>query len=80
MLNGGSIRLSTPVAATTELDVRGTGTIDLSGQANTIAETHGQQRRRHGRHRRRRADGEPVDQHHLRRRAGREPTKSGTAA
>ncbi len=41
MLNGGSIRLSTPVAADTALDVRGTGTVDLSGQANTVAQLAG---------------------------------------
>lgn len=40
-LNGGAIRFSAPVAAATELDVRGSGTIDLSGQANTIAELKG---------------------------------------
>lgn len=40
-LNGGSIRLSTPVAANTALDVRGTGTVDLSGQANTVAQLAG---------------------------------------
>ncbi|MET3438184.1 autotransporter-associated beta strand repeat-containing protein [Sphingomonas sp. 1185] len=41
VLNGGSIRLSTPVAANTELDVRGSGTVDLSGQANTVAQLAG---------------------------------------
>lgn len=41
VLNGGSIRLAAPVAANTELDVRGTGTIDLSGQNNRIAELAG---------------------------------------
>ena len=40
-LNGGSIRLSTPVAATTMLDAEGTGTYDLSGNAQTIAQLSG---------------------------------------
>lgn len=41
VLNGGSIRLSTPVAASTMLDAEGIGTYDLSGNAQTIAQLQG---------------------------------------
>ncbi|WP_242097918.1 autotransporter-associated beta strand repeat-containing protein [Sphingomonas sp. CROZ-RG-20F-R02-07] len=41
VLNGGSIRLSTPVAASTMLDAEGTGTYDLSGNTQTIAQLSG---------------------------------------
>lgn len=37
----GSIKLSTPVAATTELAVEGAGTLDLSGTAQSVAELAG---------------------------------------
>ena len=40
-LNGGAIRLTGPVAATTELDLRGTGQIDFSGTNQTVAELQG---------------------------------------
>ena len=40
-LNGGAIRLTTPVSATTELDLRGSGQIDFSGTTQTIAELQG---------------------------------------
>lgn len=41
MINAGSIKLSTPVAPTTELDVRGSGTLDLSGTQQVVAELAG---------------------------------------
>ncbi len=37
----GSIKLSTPVAATTELDVRGSGQLELSGTTQVVAELAG---------------------------------------
>jgi len=37
----GSIKLSAPVAATTELDVEGTGQLDISGTTQTVAELAG---------------------------------------
>ena len=40
-LDGGVIRLSGPVAATTEIDLRGNGQIDFSGTNQTIAELRG---------------------------------------
>ncbi|WP_374126282.1 autotransporter-associated beta strand repeat-containing protein [Sphingomonas sp. 28-62-11] len=44
MLNGGSIKLATPVAATTQLNVQGSGTIDFSGTTQRIAEIAGSSR------------------------------------
>jgi uncharacterized protein with beta-barrel porin domain len=40
-INGGSVRLSTPVAATTELAVEGSGQLDLSGTQQVVAELAG---------------------------------------
>lgn len=44
VLNGGAIKLSTPVAATTELTVEGTGTVDFSGTNQQVAELAGTSR------------------------------------
>ena len=41
MIQGGSIRLSTPVSATTELAVEGSGQLDLSGTQQVVAELSG---------------------------------------
>ena len=40
-IQGGSIKLTAPVAATTELDVEGSGQLDLSGSAQRVAELAG---------------------------------------
>jgi len=40
-IQGGSVKLTTPVAASTEFDVEGSGQLDLSGSAQKVAELAG---------------------------------------